>query len=109
MVYSVWSRSVGLEVNMPRLDIYVAEHCFGCDEARRLAGAVVSRFTGLSVRVVDLGREPDERPDSLVAVPSYVLDGCVISLGNPRQDDLFSELERLLESSPSAESKNGAS
>ena len=93
---------------MPRLDIYVAEHCFGCDEAQRLAGAVVSRFAGLSVRVVDLGREPDERPDSLVAVPSYVLDGRVISLGNPRQEDLFSDLERLLGSSPSAEGSHGS-
>ncbi len=108
MVYSVWSRSVGLEVNMPRLDIYIAEHCFGCDEARRLAGAVVSRFMGLSVRVVDLGREPDERPDSLVAVPSYVLDGRVISLGNPRQEDLFSKLERLLDMSRSAGGRHGA-
>ena len=109
MVYSVWSRSVGLEVDMPRLDIYIAEHCFGCDEARRLAGAVVSRFMGLSVRVVDLVREPDERPDSLVAVPSYVLDGRVISLGNPRQEDLFCDLERLLDRSPSAGGRHGAS
>ncbi len=93
---------------MPRLDIYIAEHCFGCDEARRLAGAVVSRFMGLSVRVVDLGRAPNERPDSLVAVPSYVLDGHVISLGNPRQEDLFSDLERRLDSSPSAEGRHGS-
>ena len=93
---------------MPRLDIYVAEHCFGCDEAQRLAGAVVSRFAGLSVRVVDLGREPDERPDSLVAVPSYVLDGRVISLGNPRQEELFSDLEQLLDISPRAEGRHGS-
>ena len=82
---------------MPHLDVYVAEHCFGCEEARRLAVAVASRFAQLSVRVVDLEREPDERPESLVAVPSYVLDGKVISLGNPRQVDLLSTLARMLQ------------
>ncbi len=87
---------------MPQLDVYVVEHCFGCEEARRLAAAVASRFAVLSVRVVDLEREPDERPESLVAVPSYILDGRVISLGNPRQTDLFLRLQRLLEA-PSAE------
>lgn len=82
---------------MPHLDVYVAEHCFGCEEARHLALAAASRFAQLSVRVVDLEREPDERPESLVAVPSYVLDGKVISLGNPRQVDLFSTLARMLQ------------
>lgn len=81
---------------MAQLDVYVAEHCFGCAEARRLAAAVASRFARLSVRVVDLERDPDARPDSVVAVPSYVLDGRVISLGNPRQTELFLDLGRLL-------------
>ncbi len=84
---------------MPRLDVYIAEHCFGCEEARRLAAMLDSRFATLSVRVVDLEREPDERPEMLVAVPSYVLDGRVISLGNPRQADLIASLARLLEAS----------
>jgi hypothetical protein len=81
---------------MARLDVYVAENCFGCAEARRLAAVVASRFGRLSVRVVDLEREPDARPDSVVAVPSYVLDGRVIALGNPRQTELFLDLARLL-------------
>jgi hypothetical protein len=32
----------------------------------------------------------------VVAVPSYVLDGRVIALGNPRQTELFLDLARLL-------------
>ena len=43
-----------------------------------------------------LEREPHARPESVVAVPSYVLDGRVISLGNPRQTQLFLDLARLL-------------
>ncbi len=81
---------------MAQLDVYVAENCFGCDEARRLADVVAARFARLSVRVVDLEREPHARPESVVAVPSYVLDGRVISLGNPRQTELFFDLSRLL-------------
>ncbi len=87
---------------MPHLDIYVTEQCFGCDEARHLADTVASRFASVLVRVVDLADEPGTRPDAVVAVPSYVLDGRVIALGNPRQAELFSDLARFLEA-PSAE------
>lgn len=81
---------------MPILNIYILEHCFGCDEARRLAEVMAARFTDLLVRVIDLEREPDARPAALVAVPTYILDGKVIALGNPRQTDLVRDLERLL-------------
>ena len=81
---------------MPILSIYILEHCIGCDEAQRLAATMAARFAGLLVRVVDLEREPDARPEALVAVPTYVLDGKVIALGNPRQNDLVRDLERLL-------------
>ncbi len=81
---------------MPILSIYILEHCYGCDEARRLADAMAARLTELRVRVVDLEREPDARPAALVAVPTYILDGKVIALGNPRQTDLVRDLERLL-------------
>ena len=87
---------------MPQLDVFITERCFGCEEALRLAALVAARYAALTVRVVDLEHRPEERPESLVAVPSYVLDGTVISLGNPREMDLFTRLERLLEP-PSAE------
>ncbi len=81
---------------MAQLDVYVTRRCFGCDEALRLAEAAARRFPALSVRVVDLEREPQARPAGLVAVPTYMLDGRVVSLGNPRQGDLFRQLERSL-------------
>jgi hypothetical protein len=77
----------------PRLDVYVSAHCFGCAEARRLAAAAALRFPSLAVRVIDIEREPAARPESLVAVPTYLLDGRIVSLGNPRQRDLFRHLE----------------
>jgi hypothetical protein len=80
-----------------RLDVFVGAHCFGCVEARRLALAAARRFPALVVSVIDLEREPTARPASLVAVPTYLLDGRVVSLGNPHQRDLFGRLERALQ------------
>lgn len=93
---------------MASLDVYVSRHCFGCPEALRLAEQAARRFPGLVVRVVDLEREPEARPDGLVAVPTYVLDGRVVALGNPRQRDLFRRLERSLEGERGEEPGDGA-
>lgn len=81
---------------MLQLKIYVSGHCFGCPEARRLAAAVAERFTAVAVRVVDLDREPEERPERVIAVPAYLLADQIISFGNPRQVDLFGQVERAL-------------
>ena len=75
-----------------RLEVYVARHCGGCDEARRLADEVAVRFPDLDVRVIDLADGPS--PEPVAAVPTYVMDGAVIALGNPRPEDLFTRLER---------------
>jgi hypothetical protein len=81
---------------MTRLDIFVSAHCFGCQEARRLAGAVAERFQAVSVRLVDLDAEPEARPARVIAVPAYLLDDTVISFGNPRQAELFQQVERAV-------------
>lgn len=81
---------------MARLEIFVSAHCFGCQEARRLAKAVAERFGDVRVRLVDLDAEPEARPEHVVAVPTYLLDDAVISLGNPRQSDLFQQVERAI-------------
>ncbi|MBW3633519.1 MAG: hypothetical protein KY456_10895 [Chloroflexi bacterium] len=81
-------------MNCPRiLEIYVAPDCFGCETARHLASTVraLSR-PDLEVRLLDLS-EPDViRPSAVFAVPTYMLDGRVISLGNPEQDWLLDQL-----------------
>jgi hypothetical protein len=81
---------------MARLEIFVSAHCFGCQEAQRLAKAVADRFRAVSVRLIDLDAEPEARPEHVVAVPTYLLDDTVISLGNPRQGDLFQQVERAI-------------
>jgi hypothetical protein len=81
---------------MARLDIFVSAHCFGCTEAHRLAEAVAEHFETLPVRVVDLDGVPEARPENVVAVPAYLLDDQIIWFGNPRQTDLFDQIERAL-------------
>lgn len=81
------------------LEIYIAPDCFGCETARNLARAVQSLARAdLEVRLLDLSNPAVIRPASVFAVPTYVLDGRVISLGNPEPDWL---LAQLAPSSPS--------
>ena len=81
-------------MNVPRiLEIYIAPDCFGCETARTLAGKVraLSR-PDLEVRLLDLSKPDIIRSAAVFAVPTYVLDGRVISLGNPEQDWLLDQL-----------------
>jgi hypothetical protein len=68
----------------PRLEVYVSRECLNCDEALSLAEEAAARYPNVAVRVVDLdqlaGSPP---PDPVVAVPTYVLNSQVVSLGNP--------------------------
>lgn len=87
-------------MNVPRiLEIYVAPDCFGCETARSLAGIVCALgWPDLEVRLLDLSKPDVIRPPAVFAVPTYVLDGRVISLGNPDQDWLLA----LVAPSPSS-------
>ena len=82
--------------NRHALDIYVAPDCPGCRTARRLAAAVDAlALPGLRVRVVDLGEPGAARPAAVFAVPTYLLDGAVLSLGNPEEAWLVRRLAAL--------------
>ena len=78
---------------MPQLQIYVSAHCFGREEAERIAASIATRYGQWSVQVVDLDAVPDARPDCVVAVPAYLLDGEIIAFGNPREQELIVEIE----------------
>ncbi|MFN8523886.1 MAG: hypothetical protein U0821_12375 [Chloroflexota bacterium] len=81
---------------MAALCVYVIRDCFGSLEARRLAGAVARQFPRLDVQVIDIHEQPEQRPEGLVAVPTYVLDGRQVALGNPYRRELFARLARYL-------------
>jgi hypothetical protein len=83
------------------LDVYVASHCWSCDEAQRLAALAAARFPNLDVRVFDVdvntGDQPScPVPDRVVAVPTYLLNGAVVSLGNPAPEALLTRIRSSL-------------
>lgn len=77
---------------MPLVQIVVASSCAGCREARRLAGEAKRRFPTVAVDVIDLDTEPERQPESVFAVPTYLLDGHVISLGNPADEEFYRQI-----------------
>ena len=75
---------------MVRLEIYVTEDCWTCEESRRLATQVETQLPWVDVELVDLNK-PD-RPSNVFAAPTYLLDGRVIFLGNPHWNELQEKL-----------------
>jgi hypothetical protein len=87
--------TAGQRLKLPHarcLEVYVSRHCPNCGEARQLAEAAAARFPGVVVRVIDLDRAATPPPEAVVAVPTYLLDGRVLSLGNPYPEELFARL-----------------
>ena len=81
---------------MKRLDIYVSAGCASCRRAREIATSLQGVYPGLRVELVDADGAPEgSLPESVVAVPAYVLDGTLISLGNPNPVTLREQLAAL--------------
>ncbi len=77
-----------------RLEIYVAHECTNCEEALLIAERARG-ITGLEVAVIDLDAPGQHVPPRVVAVPTYLLDGRIVSLGNPKREEFLGELRRL--------------
>lgn len=77
---------------MPRLLVYTARNCRVCSYARALAAVMGRRFPMVEVVVIDIDAPGACVPDDIFAVPMFVLDGRVVSVGNPSPE----EMERKL-------------
>ncbi len=76
-----------------RLEIVIAKEYPGCAEARAIAQEIQACFPALKVEVIELnGTRPV--PSQVVATPTYLLNGRVVSLGNPRRAWLVQEILR---------------
>lgn len=74
-----------------RLDIYVGQHCANCQEALAIAAAARG-IAGVVVRVVDWDDPRQTVPPRVIAVPTYVLDDQIVSLGNPDRQTFLARL-----------------
>lgn len=79
---------------MHTLTVYVSDDCPGCEEALRRAREASEHFPELVVAVVNIDQDNQAKPDQIFAVPTYLLDGETISLGNPSKADLLGKLEQ---------------
>ena len=82
---------------MRTLEVFVAADCAGSATARRIAADVARAAPDLAVQVIDVHAESARVPVAVVAVPTYVLDGQLIHLGNPSpawRSDLLSGPEK---------------
>jgi hypothetical protein len=77
---------------MALLQIFVENRCSGCRRAAALADRARRRFPALRVEVVNLSEPDIEPPHEVFAVPTYLLDREILSLGNPRPAELMQRL-----------------
>jgi hypothetical protein len=74
------------------LEVYITEGCGNCAEAHIAEQA--QTIPNLRVSVIDVGKARAAPPDNVVAVPTYLLDGRVVALGNPDRQKFLSDLAR---------------
>lgn len=77
------------------LQVYIEAGCTQCERAVQLAQEVDNDYSQLAVRLIDIA-EAVPRPDDVFAVPTFMLNGRIFSLGNPRRSHLREEIEALL-------------
>jgi len=77
------------------LEIYITDQCANCQEAVVIAEAARS-IAGLEVTVVNLDAPGQRVPPQVFAVPTYVLNGLVVSLGNPERNTFLAGLRAAL-------------
>jgi hypothetical protein len=83
---------------MSELRVYVSSGCLLCQRAREIASSLQGRYPGVRIEVVDADDAPEESvPESVIAFPAYLLNGDLISLGNP---NLATLQERLAAVAP---------
>jgi hypothetical protein len=79
---------------MVTLKVFVEEDCWSCSESRRLIAEMAPQFPQVAMEVVDLSQQ--QWPPKIFAVPTYTLNGEVISLGNPYPTELRRKLQAAL-------------
>src|SRR5919109_5081113 len=75
------------------LTIFVSDHCFNCKESLVIAEDIRQKYPDVVLNVfnIDNGARPDV---DIFAVPTYALNGKIVFLGNPTDDQIESLLGR---------------
>lgn len=79
---------------MIKLQVYIADDCWSCVESRRLLAALQPVFPAIAMELLNVSA--GGYPDNVFAVPTYLLNGRIISLGNPSEAQLVQKLQAIL-------------
>lgn len=79
---------------MVKLQVYVSKDCWTCAESRRIVADIKPQFPQIAVEMLDVAVV--EQPEEVFAIPTFVLNGRIISLGNPHRADLRQKLQAAL-------------
>ena len=79
---------------VPVLRIYTMTHCPTCAETRKMVEQIGDRMPGLEVEIIYLEDPSAPVPPEVFSVPTYIMDGDVISLGNPYIEQLEASIRR---------------
>jgi hypothetical protein len=75
-----------------QLQVYYDLNCSTALFTQELIGSVRNVHPGLSIEIVDLNKPDSQIPESLIAVPAYLLNGNTIFMGNPTRQALIERL-----------------
>jgi hypothetical protein len=75
------------------LQVFVQAGCEPCAHARVLAERAADAFPGVAVDVIDIDEDDVDPPHEVFAVPSFLIDGQMFSLGNPSWEQLAGALD----------------
>jgi hypothetical protein len=66
-----------------RLELFITSDCPSCVNAQDVANKAAAQFPELQVSITNLDMPDAVVPDTIFAVPTFCLDGRIISLGTP--------------------------
>jgi len=82
------------------LKVYIAENCSGCDEARRIAAHIEQDCPEIEVEVIDIIDSQAVVPEVVFATPTFILDDCIVSLGNPSPEQVAQWMDEVIAIQP---------
>ena len=82
---------------MPKLELFVSDHCLSLQQAMRLYDALRTQFPGVEFEVVDFLAHKDRAELlGIFIVPTFVMDGRILATGVPAQEKIIKEIRSCI-------------
>jgi mono/diheme cytochrome c family protein len=79
-----------------RLQVVVSSHCFSCHQSGEIAQTLAREFPNLYVQIINLDEPQAVKPEAVFAVPTFLLNERIVSLGNPYPHEIRHQIEKVL-------------